>query len=423
MLRTYLNLPRQVHMLCLGTLLNRVGSFVLLFLPIYLTGELKLSPTFATNCLGVFGFGSMVASIVGGQLADQIGRRFVMMLALFGGAVMLFVLSFVREPWQILMSVLAFSLLVEMYRPAASAMLADLVTPKQRPLAFGLMYTSLNLGYTFAAVIGGVVAEYSFHWLFWGDGITTGLYGFVVLLLVRETAAVTSASGGDGGSDSSVAGDSSLQKEPAQVPFREATRRILQDGTYLVFLLANLLTGIVFMQGGSTLPLHMKAEGLSNLDYGLLISINGILIVLFQLPAGHVMSRWNAMTMLIIGGTLIAVGFAINAFATTVILFGLSIVIWTAGEIVQAPFNNSVITDTAPPELRARYMGPFSMCFSAALMICAPLWGVIFEEFGPKVLWLSSGGIALIAVVLLVAIHTSVTSRCEANSQTEKKSP
>ena len=159
MLRTYLDLPRQVHVLCLGTLLNRIGSFVLLFLPIYITGELNLSPTFAANCLGVFGFGSMLAAIVGGQLADQIGRRFVMMLALFGGAVMLFVMSFVREPWQILLSVLGFSLLVEMYRPAASAMLGDLVTPEERPLAYGLMYTSLNLGYTFAAVIGGLVAE------------------------------------------------------------------------------------------------------------------------------------------------------------------------------------------------------------------------------------------------------------------------
>ena len=89
MLRDYVNLPLPVRILCLGSLINRAGSFVLVFLTIYASEELGFGVGFATACMGIFGLGSMVGAIVGGQLADQIGRRIVMLIAQIGGAALL----------------------------------------------------------------------------------------------------------------------------------------------------------------------------------------------------------------------------------------------------------------------------------------------------------------------------------------------
>lgn len=61
-LRPYAALPVAVHVLCLGSFVNRAGSFVMVFLTIYVSKQLGFGVTFAANCFGVFGLGSIVSS-------------------------------------------------------------------------------------------------------------------------------------------------------------------------------------------------------------------------------------------------------------------------------------------------------------------------------------------------------------------------
>ena len=99
MLRDYIELPLSVRVLCLGSLINRAGSFVMIFLTIYASEEMGYGVGFAAACMGVFGFGSMLGSILGGHLADQIGRRTVMLIALIGGAAGLLLISSMENRW------------------------------------------------------------------------------------------------------------------------------------------------------------------------------------------------------------------------------------------------------------------------------------------------------------------------------------
>ena len=187
MLKEYTQLPRPVHILCLGMLLNRAGSFFIVFLTIYLSRELGFSIQFATLTIGAAGLGAMVGSIVGGQLADQLGRRIVMIFALLGSAAILVALSFVRQPIPFLIGIFCFSTVIDMYRPAASAMIGDLVKPENRQYSFGLMYISINMGFAIAPPLGGFLAEFSWQWLFWADAITTTIFGVVIWALIPET--------------------------------------------------------------------------------------------------------------------------------------------------------------------------------------------------------------------------------------------
>lgn len=422
MLKPYLQLPRPVHILCAGTLVNRAGSFVLVFLTLYISEDLKLGVPFATFCIGVLGLGSLIASLVGGQLADQIGRRFVMLVSLFGGASMLLVLSFLRDRYAVAFAIFAFAVLNEMYRPAAAAMIGDLVSSEQRPLAFGLMYIAINLGFAISPPIGGILATYSFDWLFWGDSATTAAYGFIIWYFIRESRPATvrrafPVAPVEATQSRPEAHDDAIESALRDISIGEAARRILSDRTFLLFCTSSLLITIVFMQALSTLPLYMQSCGLNKAQIGKLLALNGAMIFVFQLPLTHLLGRFRRMSVIAMGGLIIGVGTGITSFAHAWWAFALTIATWTVGEMAQAPFVNSVVSDLAPAELRGRYMGLFNMSFSAALMIGAPFGGMIFGRFGGQTLWVCCLGIALLSVALNLAIHRRVGARMHVSAK------
>lgn len=387
MLQQYFHLPGSVHILCLGAFINRAGSFVLVFLTIYLSEQLGFSETFAAWCMGAFGCGSMFAALIGGQLADQIGRRIVMLFALFGGAALLILLSFAESQAAVLLTIAGYGLVAETFRPACSAMIGDLTRPEQRPAAFGLFYIAINLGFACGPPIGGILAEQSYDLLFWGDAITMATFGIIIYLGIKETH-LQDADSKDGNN-----------KPIDTVSMSAAIRRIAADRTLMLFCCSTLLTSLVFMQCASTLPMVIKQAGYSNLEFGLLMGINGILIFVCQLPITHFLERFHPMTNIIGGGILVAVGFGMYAFPHTLLLMIFSVIVWTTGEMMQAPFKQTVVTNLAPPELRGRYLGLLAMSYSLALTVGAPLGGEILDRFGSRTLWslcflVASAGVA-----------------------------
>ncbi|MEO1617984.1 MAG: MFS transporter [Planctomycetota bacterium] len=386
--------------MCIGSLINRAGSFVVIFLSIYASEQLGLGVTFATACIGVLGGGAMLGSVIGGQLADRIGRRPVMLVALFGGAAMLVFLSGVTNRWLFMASVGLFSLLAHLYRPAASAMIADLVTVEARPHAFALHYISINLGFAIAAPLGGFLAAYSFTWLFWLDAASLALFACIIAAMIPETWSRE---------------QQHAEEASERMTLGQAMSRMALDRTFLLFCFSTLLIMLVFVQGFSTLPIYMKQIGFSNAEFGALISINGIMIVLLQLPMTQWLSRFQAMGVIIAGGLLIAVGFGINSFGPSVGIIVVGICIWTLGEIMQAPFKQAIVSDLAPADLRASYMGLFSMCYATALTLGAPAGGELLSRFGPGTLWSVAAFVALLAVAVYISIYASIKQRLAAS--------
>lgn len=439
--RPYFNLPRPVYVLCLGTLVNRAGSFFVIFLTIYLSDHQGYSARFATLCMGVFGLGSMTAAFVGGQLADVLGRRIVMLISLTGGAIILALFGHVSGRWAILAAILAFALVIDMYRPAASAMIGDLCEPGQRSYAFGLVYIAINLGFWVGATVGGLVVRVSYLWLFYGDALTSLLYAGIIALFIRETlprragrrgfpvlvdsepapaapvsdaanAGAVPASAGHGAASKSVAAPSqgsSGEKGPAPaagaqaVPLTAAIGHMWRDTPFVVYCAGCLIGGLVFMQGMSTLPLYMKSLGIGADSYSRVISLNGAMIALGQLPLTAFLARFDRLRLMAAASVMIGAGFGMTALAGPVWQFALTVIVWTLGEMMQASFSQAIVADMAPAELRGRYMGVFSMCFSSAVTLGAPLGGQVLDRFGGHALWAGCLGASLVAAGLFLA--------------------
>lgn len=415
----YLALPGTVKLLCVGSFINRAGSFAVLFLTIYVSDELGYEKTFAANCFGVFGVGSFLASLIGGFLADWVGRKPIMLFGLFGGSAALVSLSFVQDRYLLLLNIFAFALLLDMYRPAANAMISDVISDEQRPLAFGLLYIAFNLGFGVAAPIGGLLAGYSMQFLFWGDALTTGLFGVMILLLLPETIALTRES--EPVSDDELTNsEDPASTVPAVKPtagWKATWDQISSDTDFLLLITATLLTSFIFFQGFSTLPLTLKEIGYTEAGIGWLLCINGFLIVALQLPITAYLSRFERLSVILAGEVLIGIGFGATAYGTSAVWIGLTIAVWTLGEVLQAAFKQTLVVGFAPKEFRARYLGLFGMTHALGLMIGAPLGGQILARYGSTVLWASCFATAMVSSSIYLLIYLKRRSMLKLTSQ------
>jgi len=429
MLAPYLRLPNAVKLLALGILINRAGTMVIPFLTMYLSQRLELDDSVATLPVGAYGLGAILAALAGGHLADTVGRRPVMLFALFGGAAVLLMLFTLTSIWAIVPCVFIFALVAEMYRPAGSAMIADLVPPAERPYAYTLTYIAINLGFAIGPAVAGLLVKWSYGLLFVIDAGTTSAYGLLIVLFIRETLprrrpvphSAAAASG-----DAPNAALDTAQPEPAgaqhsapsddeRVPLVRALCTMAQDRAFMVFSLATLAMAFVYHQAMSTFPLFLARLGIPAWEYGPLIALNGMLIVIFQVPLSTWLTRYHRGRVVALGAAVTAVGFGLNGVLHTVPMFGAAIAVWTLGEMMQTVFMLAIVADLAPPALRARYMGVISICHGLGMAVGAPLGGAVLERFGGGALWSGCAAFGAAAALLYFVVSREARVRSAAH--------
>lgn len=399
MLGDYLRLPRTIHILCLGAFVNRAGAFLLPFLTLYLRKDLDLGTEFATTAMGVFGAGSMTASLIGGHLADRIGRRTVMLFALLSAAAILMVFGLLTSAWSILVAVYLFATCADMFRPAVQAMIADLTEGEERALAFGLNYLAINLGFAVAGSLGGFLAEYSFQLLFWGDAATAVAFAIIMVVLIPETL------------PKQAKDDAWNKPSNNQVPLSDAIGHILTDGVFLILCGGAFCLAICYLQMNSTLPLYVEGLGFGSSEVGLILAVNGAMIFLFQIPMTAIVSRWHRGWAITVSAVVVGVGFGLTSVAIFPLAIAGTVVVWTIGEMMNAPLMSAIVSDLAPVTMRARYMGVFAMSWSTANMLGAPIGGRVLVTQGPVRLWVGAMCVGLLAAILFWSIRRRVVVR------------
>ncbi len=390
-------LPRDFWLLVLGTFVNRAGTFVVPFLALYVTGGRGHSAATAGAVLLAYGVGGLPSQPVGGILADTIGRVRTASLALFASSVMLLLLAAARSPLQLMLAAGALGLVSDMFRPATSALIADIVPARDRARAFGLQFWAVNLGFAGAAVAGGFLAEIGWTWLFVGDAITTGVYGVILLRFVTEPPRV----------------------ETAETPgLRGGLGIIGRDRLFLGFLLVALTYALMYSQVMSTLSVEVLSHGLTESDYGLILGLNGVVIVLMQpLLLGRI-ARWRPGRALAGAQVVVGIGLGLTALASSLPTFALTVVIWTMGEIVGATVVAPIVADLSPAHMRGRYQGIFGLSFSIAFAIGPALGLRVFDTYGGTPVWIGAFVAGLLSAAMMLRLQGGVAARREAAATT-----
>ena len=380
-------LPREVWLLFATNLVNRTGMMVLPFLVLYLTRELGFSPSRAGLMLALYGASAIVFGPIGGRLSDRIGALPVMRVSLITSGLMLLLFPMAKSFTAVAAMTVLWAGCAELFRPASLAAITHVVPPEQRRQAFALNRLAINLGMSIGPALGGFLATVSFRAMFAVDAATTLLAGAVLALTPwRAFSGVTSEAGN--------------RRDAAIGP---AT--ILHDKHFLIFLGGVFLVGIVFFQHESALPLYLvQYLKLSPAFYGMLFTINTLLIVALEIPLNTATAHWPNTRSLIIASMLFAIGFgALGGIASPVGVIA-TVVVWTFGEMMFFPAVAAHMGEIAPENRRGAYMGAYSMALSLALTIGPWMGTQLLASFGPVTVWSVMFVLGALAAVLMAYV-------------------
>ncbi|MFE9768869.1 MDR family MFS transporter [Streptomyces sp. NPDC005808] len=361
-------LPREFWWLWTSTLVNRLGAFVATFMALYLTIDRGYSASYAGLVAALHGLGSVASSLGAGVMTDRLGRRPTLLIAQVSTAGSVALLGFMHDPVAIAGVAFLVGATSNASRPAVQAMIADIVRPEDRVRAFSVNYWAINLGFAVSSVGAGFIAEFSYLAGFLIEAGMTLACALVVFARIPESRPVQ------------------VSKESADAD-GVGLGTVLRDRRFMSVVGLSFLVAVVFQQASVGLPVAMGEAGFTPADYGTAIAVNGVLIVVLQIPVTRLIEHRDPKRLLVVSSLLAGYGFGLTAFAGSVGVFVLTVCVWTLAEIVNAPTQTGLVVRLSPVHGRGRYQGMYTLSWALASLVAPLVSGLVIDRFGAEWLW------------------------------------
>lgn len=386
---------RRLWILFLGRWTTSMGhSISFPFFAIYFHTVLGVSMTAIGTIIFVSGLMGAFGKFFGGTLADRFGRKKVMCCALLGRSIATIgmgYLAFQPDPQWMPMAGLfiAGTWFGFLFDPACHAMVADLSDPRLRIQGYSLLRIGGNLGFAIGGVVGGLIGAQSFSAMFFTTSGVTFLAFLLMTVFVAE----------------------SMSFSPLR-PSMGLDLSCLRTPGFLVLCLANLMIHIVMAQLAAPLSVYGKEHlGLSTQQAGLIFTINGMMIVLFQYPIARWISGMRLTTALVAGSLLYAVGYSSAGLAGGFWTLAMCVVILTCGELLVAPSTLSLAANLSPSDQRGRYLGVQGFFEMIGRCLGPLLGGLALDYFAdaPGNHWMIVGAIGILSACIFMGLRPRVT--------------
>lgn len=366
---------------------------VIPFLSLYLTDDLCFSLQQVGWIMTSFGLGSFCVAWLGGKLSDQIGYYKVIMGSLFLTGVSFIIIQYFSSFWSICIGFFVLIAIADAARPAFFVALSAYSKPENKTRSLTFIRLAINLGFSAGPALGGlIIATIGYSGLFWVDGITCVIAGMVMIQTLHPKKAKI------------------LDKEvPVENPVPAH-----RDGLYILFLIALVLFGFIFVQYFSTVPLYYKEIHLiSEENIGLILALNGALIFFFEMPLIAYLEKTNLSTIgnVINGFIFTAISFVLLLLTPWSGILVIGMIIATFGEMVAFPFGNAFALERAKRGRQGTYMGLYSMSFSVAHIFGHNSGMQLIANFGYDNSWIFMTLIAGLGTLLLFIVKRKLTKQ------------
>lgn len=361
----------EVKILAITTFINRLGAMVVPFLSKYMLEELHFSYSQIGWVMVFFGIGSFLGTWISGKLSDKIGFYKVMVFSLFTSGLIFILLQFLTTFYSFCFGVLLLTTVSDMYRPAMLVSLDTYATKKERTKALSLVRSSVNLGFMFGPLIGGLIItllDYTF--LFYIDGLTCILSILLFSIYVKEKK---------------------LPYKLNTFKHLKEENSVFQDKPFLIHLVVTLITGILFFQMFTTLSLYYKEVfNFSSIESGLFLALNGVLILLFELSiVGYVESKnINKLLVVSYGVLAMAVSYLFLLIEHSVFALIVMMIFMTIGIMFTFPFANSFVKKRSLKKQEGKFMAVFTMSYSVAHILSTKSGMTIIADYGYQANWI-----------------------------------
>ncbi|GAA1605675.1 MFS transporter [Kribbella hippodromi] len=365
-------LSPAVWILVLARAVNKIGAFTLPFLGVVLTVAFGASLSQTGVILAVFGAATIPSRLLGGQLADRLGRRRTIVLGLTGCAIAQLWIAFSHALWSAVLATILLGFAFEIYEPPSQAMIADVTNPEDRPAAYGLYSAALAAAGVLAGLLAAAISHWDLRWLFAADAITClACAVLVALTLPTETRE---------------------PKEPT------STVPVWRDRRLMLLLAGGTVFATIYMQLVIGVPLTLLEQGLPKSGTGIILAVSAVTLIAAQrLLRVQQLDDFRAIAT---GYVLVAIGLVVVALAHNLAIFLLAAVLWSLGELFLLTRYLTQASGLAPERARGRYLAVFGLSWGIATTIAPLTVTQLLKTAGPAGLWLTTAAVAAVLAVL-----------------------
>lgn len=410
-------LPLMFWGLWVTLLILWMGRFVTSFLSMYLVSDMHVSAGVAGTIVSMYGFGGIFGCLYGGALSDRFGRPAMIVIGNLGSAAMLVLLAFIGNPWIMAIALLAYGAISSMPTPAVAAYVSDVVPFRKQKRAYSLQTWAANFGFAIGPIIANQLVKISYALMFYAEAAVLVFATILMIVFFKEVGLGKRPRGEVAPARASQAAESAAgnavehavkQTGESQRPQRfsvwRSYRRACADGALMSMVVLMFLYTLAYYQIVSGLPISMTQIGLGMDEYSSLLTINGGLLCLLQIPAIGLFQRMSNTRVLVLGMSITAVGYAFQIGANSWVAFAIATVLWTLGELGTFPIAATTVANIAPKDVRGTYQGLYNLVWSLSNAFSPLVGGWILNAFGSRVLW-----ICCTVMFVIVAIGFYVT--------------
>ena len=394
-----------------------MGRFVTSFLSMYLVSDMHVSAGVAGTIVSMYGFGGIFGCLYGGALSDRFGRPAMIVIGNLGSAAMLVLLAFIGNPWIMAIALLAYGAISSMPTPAVAAYVSDVVPFRKQTRAYSLQTWAANFGFAIGPIIANQLVKISYALMFYAEAAVLVFATILMIVFFKEVGlgkrswgevaparASQSAESAAGNAVEHAVKQTGESQRPQRFSVWRSYRRACADGALMSMVVLMFLYTLAYYQIVSGLPISMTQIGLGTDEYSSLLTINGGLLCLLQIPAIGLFQRMSNTRVLVLGMSITAVGYAFQIGANSWVAFAIATVLWTLGELGTFPIAATTVANIAPKDVRGTYQGLYNLVWSLSNAFSPLVGGWILNAFGSRVLW-----ICCTVMFVIVAIGFYVT--------------
>ncbi|MDO5374925.1 MAG: MFS transporter [Staphylococcus rostri] len=386
-----MRMPSAIWWLVIGMAINITGaSFLWPLNTIYMTNELGKSLSVAGLVLMINSIGMIAGNLLGGTMFDRLGGYRTIMVGTIVSLIATGLLNFFHGwPWYaIWLIMLGFG--GGMIIPAIYAM-AGAIWPQGGRKTFNAIYLAQNIGVALGAALGGIVADFSFNYIFLANLLM--YVAFFVIAVWQFNV--------------------DYHAKIKQHNTIEDVANVQNKKHFTALILLCVMFAccwVAYVQWQTTIASFTQQIGISMPQYSLLWTLNGVLILVGQpliAPIVHLL-KGQLKKQLYVGVFILILSFYVTSFATSFSFFVIGMVIMTFAEMFIWPAVPTIASRLAPQGRDGVYQGIVNSASTVGKALGPLVGGLLVDYFNMQVMFLSMIGLLVIGLVFLAIFDKGI---------------
>ncbi len=370
--------------------IDRLGGFMLYpFFALYLTQKFEIGMSTVGILFAVFSVSGFAGSALGGVLTDRMGRKGVIIFSLAMSSLSALGMGFAPTLGVFVIVSIFVGTLSSIGGPAHEAVVADLLPENKRAEGYGIIRVVFNLAVIIAPAIAGFLIAKAYIMLFIVDAVISLVAASIVFFALPETKP---------------------QAHPDALPETmkqtfSGYGKVFRDTPFVSFILVSVMMTLVYMNFNTTIGVFLRDNhNIPPIGYGYLISMNAVIVVFLQFWVARKLSKYRPMLMMALGSLLYGIGFGMYGITSTYTMFAFAMIVITVGEMIVSPFQQSLVANFAPEDMRGRYMAAAGLTWQFAFAGGPYFAGLLLDSANPNLLWLACAILGTVAMFGFIAL-------------------